>query len=91
MQALIITHVAVKFDDVIYIYASPKRHHDVLHLMHALGIECDGTEEQGFYTNQGTFLDRKQAFYVAAYNGQLNRDPDPSKYQGNELFSEDLW
>ena len=37
------------------------------------------------------FLDRKQAFKTATTEGQIARNPDPKLYQGDELFSEDLW
>jgi hypothetical protein len=37
------------------------------------------------------FLGRQEAFLYAKRIDQLARNPDPKLYQGDELFSEDLW
>lgn len=50
-------------------------------------------EEQGFITNTGEFLNRKEAFKHALYCGQLSTTTRESKKDRNEdeLYSEDLY
>ncbi len=43
---------------------------------------------QGFITDKGTFLDRKQAIYHAILSGQIK---DTGDLIGSVLTSEDLW
>ena len=87
-----ITHVAVKTDSFIWTLPEPYRHYHILHDMSKAEVLRNyGTEEQGFVTQQGKFLNRRAAMALAQDNGQLKRDPDPKHYQGDELFSEDLW
>jgi hypothetical protein len=82
---------------------APGRHHNVLHsLWHQfIGEAKDATvqrthasysgEIQGFLTDKGEFLDRRAALIHARECGQaLKRQPGVG-YQGDELFSEDLW
>lgn len=69
---------------------APARHHHVLQMMFQLGIPQDHTVEQGFLTDTGRFVRRKPAFRIAELAGQLIRPPGYG-YQGDELFSEDLW
>jgi len=45
---------------------------------------------QGFVDREGKFLTRKEAYIVAKENEQLLPRKD-NGYQGEELFSEDLW
>lgn len=79
--------VAIIYNDNMYCLPKPNRHHHVIRMIG--GIR--GPDTQGFYDANGLFLDRKQAYIRAQETGQLNRDPSPLKYQGEELFSEDLW
>jgi hypothetical protein len=44
---------------------------------------------QGFMTSEGRFVDRKQAFCIAQFHGQLLDPTDPFSYP--TLMSEDLW
>ena len=80
-----ITHVALKDGNKVYSLPAPNRHHDVIGMIGG----THGQEVQGFLDANGTFLNRKQAFVVAQMTGQLKRGPDG--YQGDQLFSEDLW
>lgn len=83
-----ITHVAIWHKEHLIGLRAPKRHHDIINdpetppevAMHGI---------QGFLTDEGTFLPRREAFVLAERNGQLNRRP--GGYDGPELFSEDLW
>ena len=83
-----ITHVAIWRNDTIYALPKPNRHHNVFQLIDDTSYKM---EIQGFLDDQGNFLDRKIAYIIAKTSGQLARPGDPKLYQGNELFSEDLW
>jgi len=43
---------------------------------------------QGFLTSKGYFVDRYQAYGIATYNGQVDKEKAIKK---DSLFSEDLW
>lgn len=60
----------------------PARHH---HILNAHGGLADG--EQGFLTDEGRFVDRVDARFIAEKSRQIVREV------GNiyELFSENLW
>lgn len=45
-------------------------------------------EIQGFVTNEGKFVDRKEAYLIAKESNQIL---DSSKTRGLELYSEDLY
>ncbi len=87
----LITEVAVKdIYDRVWHLPSPFRHHHVLHLMNR-GSYKNIDAEQGFLDNSGKFVDREEAFKLACLNGQLKRRQGTGCYNGDELFSEDLW
>lgn len=86
-----ITHVAIWRNDTIYALEKPNRHHHVFQIMDDRDIEVFNMEIQGFLDEQHNFLDRKQAFIHARNIGQTARNLDPKLYQGDQLFSEDLW
>lgn len=63
-----------------------KRHADIFENMTKHGIKYDrNTLEQGFYTDDGTFLNRYDAKEYAIACGQITSS------EFAELFSEDLW
>lgn len=82
-----ITHVAIKHAGKVHSLPAPNRHHHVIRAMGGI----PGPDIQGFLDDTGRFLTRKQAFRLASANGQIIRPTDPSTYQGDQLFSEDLW
>jgi hypothetical protein len=85
-----IVGVAIQVDGGrVYKLPCPNRHHNIFPIMD--DPDLDGDCVQGFYDEDGNFLDRVQAMARAQFTKQLKRDPDPKKYQGPELFSEDLW
>jgi hypothetical protein len=85
-----ITHVAIRFDGIIYSLPKPNRHHHVIKLIvdttDAKMVDSHG-EDQGFLDDTGKYLTRKEALDIALVNGQM-RDDRPIY---NELFSENLW
>ena len=73
---------AIKKDGVIY---TGKRHCNILSNAKPFGYLKDG--EQGFVTDKGEFLNRKQSYMYAIRNKQ----PFIRKITGGVLTSEDLW
>lgn len=82
-----ITHVAIKYKDVVYSLAAPDRHHHVLRVIHKKH-KSTAFNEQGFLTNEGKFVTREEAFVIAKAAAQIR---DITKTVSSELFSEDLW
>lgn len=87
-----ITHVAIKYDGKVYALPKPNRHHDVIRMIAAEnGIGIQGPDVQGFLDYNGLFMNRSGAYIRALKNGQLNRRSGPGAYNGQDLYSEDLW
>ncbi len=87
-----ITHVAIRFRDVVYSLPAPNRHHDVIRkISEETGAETVNTmgEDQGFLDEGGRYLTRRQALGVAQREGQL-KDGALGLRLGR-LFSEDVW
>lgn len=79
--------VATMIEGVVWAMPKPNRHHNIIRwLAGELNFKKPVQGTQGFYTDTGEFLDRKQAHALALANGQC-KDPDHPR----ELFSEDLW
>ena len=83
--------VAVKFNKIMVCLPKPNRHCDCFwYAKDKLGLDKTSgypADYQGFYTNEGVFLNRKEAYIVAEKNNQIV-NPDPGK---GILFSENLW
>lgn len=87
-----IVGVAVKSANMVYSLPEPNRHHNVLRLLTDLKLTRNYSGEiEGFVDDKGKFLTRKEAYILASGNGQLKRLPGAQNYQGDELYSEDLW
>lgn len=69
---------------------APARHHHVLHQLSqwGRGKEVDGG--QGFITDTGRYVDRKEAWTIAKSAGQL-LPIAPTDGRGGTLYSEDVW
>ena len=82
-------------------WTPPARHRDILRQITGLydPEERPGwtyeSETQGFIDDKGNFLDRRAAMLHCLDNGQILArriaDANPNRYNGEELFSEDLW
>ena len=83
-----ITGVAIMYAGKLYKLPAPNRHHNVIQSIPG-GVK--GPDKQGFVLADGTFLGRREAMTLAESNGQLKRIPGKELYQGQELYSEDLW
>lgn len=86
VKARKIVGVACWYQNKMYQLAAPNRHH---HLKAKFDGQMGGGADQGFVDEDGHFLTRRQAMFVAKNNGQLKRRP--GGYDGPDLFSEDLW
>jgi len=82
--------VAIKYNDICICLPKPNRHHnciwyaaEVLKLKTPIG---NPGSSQGFYLNDGTFLNRQDALEYAIKNDQLI-----NKQAHHDLYSEDLW
>lgn len=84
--------VAIKCGEIVFSLPAPNRHHNVIHYIgENSGDQFIEKGIQGFITNHGEFLNRKEAMALAKANDQLNRISGEQYYQGPELYSEDLW
>jgi hypothetical protein len=84
-----ITHVAIRFQGVVYSLPEPNRHHDVIReIVQKTGVSHVDNDEQGFLDEDGRFLNRSQALLRALLTNQIK---DPNKIRAKMLFSEDLW
>jgi hypothetical protein len=84
-----IAAAAIRKGDRVYTLPPPARHHDIIRLIAEETAERPAVTEQdtqGFVTNEGRFVNRRQAVLVAIRAGQIERP----KWPGG-LYSEDLW
>lgn len=92
-----IVAAAIRINHAIISMPAPARHHDILRQISGLyGPDCRPfwtyeAETQGFITDAGVFLDRSEAYIHAHQCGQKLVGRRPDGYQGDHLFSEDLW
>jgi len=90
-RKLQIIGVAVRQGSITICLPKPNRHHDCIHYaVDTLGLKGPigaPADDQGFYLEDGTYLNRKQAAAQVLSNGQELRE----KVGGRVLFSENLW
>lgn len=92
-----IVAAAIRINHAIISMPAPARHHDILRQIGGLYDPeprpswTFEAEVQGFVTDGGVFLDRREACAHVLECGQPLRLRRPDGYQGDELFSEDLW
>jgi len=85
-----ITKAAIRSGPITYRVEPPGRHHDCIWIMRARGI-CVGViavSEEGFWTNQDRFVDRKEGWKIAVAANQIIRECGGPR---DTLFSEHLW
>lgn len=83
---------------------TPARHHTLIHALFPHGIrqcvlyDLDGLDDQGFLTDTGRFVNRREACRIVVANNQPLRPPPPGampppaeRGDDGELYSEDLW
>lgn len=81
-----IAAAAIKFRGKVYHLPAPNRHHHIIAYIRNLHETAVTQEVQGFLTNSGKFLDRKEAARIAIAAGQIKALRWPPN-----LYSEDLW
>lgn len=93
-----IVAAAIRINHCVCSMAAPARHHDILRQINGLfdpderPAHTYEAETQGFLTSGGQFLDRRAALlHVREVEQKMIRRQGPGTYQGDELFSEDLW
>lgn len=92
-----IVAAAIKVGDLICSLPIPARHHHIIRALASAGAENFDERKEGFLSDQGLFLNRREAWDHAHTCGQgtPRRDAilkaNPNTYDGFELFSEDLW
>ncbi|NIM21876.1 MAG: hypothetical protein GTN64_05580 [Candidatus Latescibacteria bacterium] len=84
-----IVAVAARSNLLGFLYALPKpsRHSDLISETTKSGFLWSGFTA-GFLTNEGRFVDRDKAWYIAAAAGQILPRDDLTP---GTLYSEDLW
>lgn len=83
-----IVGAAIHLDGNTYWLEAPARHGDVMAALCKLGQKRTAVVgDQGFVTQNGDFLTRRDARQVAERYGQLK----PNALKHDELFSEDVW
>lgn len=81
-----IISVAISAFGLISSLPAPARHHDVLRKLFDLKELALPGETQGFLTNTGRYVNRRDAAVIALGAGQTEKLISPP-----ELYSEDLW
>lgn len=76
-------------DGIVYSLPAPNRHPHIFWDYYNKNGKVLLCKEQGFYTNEGIYLNRYDAFKVATAAGQITvKTGNPAS---EELFSEDMW
>lgn len=83
-----IVAAAIQIDGVTHSLPAPARHHDVMYALDEdYWKKCMGTEESGFLTSAGRFVDREEGCRIARAAGQIKLKTGPEHI----LFSECMW
>ena len=90
-KVLYVVGVAMRIGGRIWSAPAPKRHPDLLIALEDFGV-CNRVPpaDQGFLLSNGTFANRSEAFLIASAAEQII-PRQPGQYDGDELFSEDVW
>ena len=88
MQKITIEGVAIvnNSNGIMHVLPRPHRHKDILNYLKQNKIEIDNYIE-GFVTNTGTFVTRKEAKIIAIDAGQIINNYNT----GPLLWSDDVW
>lgn len=88
MSGETIEGAAIRHAGKIYSLPRPARHHDVIARVRGLGLGGPvSAHAQGFVTDRGRFVDRREACTIARLAGQIVEKHGPR----DVLFSEDVW
>ena len=76
---------------LVFTMPRPARHGDITATVYLLNQGATIDAEQGFITDDGVFLNRRDAFIHAVANAQPWRADRGNRFNATELYSEDLW
>ncbi len=69
-----VERAAIRTDEgTVYSVWRPRRHHDILALLHTRGLPIPSIRNQGFVTSTGRFVSRAEAAQIALAAGQVPR------------------
>lgn len=80
-----IVAAAIVYKGKTYSLPAPNRHHNVIWLIHDETGDTNIQGTQGFLTDTGKFVGRKQAKAIALKSEQI------TETEHDDLYSEDLW
>jgi len=88
-----IVRAAMRHRGKVYDVPAPGRHHHVIRLICSMGeasTSAPVTDDGGFLTSAGRYVDREEAWTIAEAAGQL-LERAPTDHRGGCLYSEDVW
>lgn len=82
----------IENEAMVFSKPKPARHHHLIHQVAGLIGRPVSPDEQGFLTNEGRYVSRRQAYHIARLSGQIPFEERIIPTPGTEkIFSEDLW
>lgn len=78
-------------DPIVFTMPRPARHGNIVATLSLLHPAAALEAEQGFITDDGVFLNRRDAFIHAVANAQPWRSDRGHRPGATHLFSEDIW
>jgi hypothetical protein len=88
MITIVCAAIREKSTGIVFSLPKPKRHHHILHALHAIGTQPapNAYYDQGFITSEGIFVGRVEAAHIVLKASQATQLISPPA-----LYSEDLW
>lgn len=83
-----LVRAALLHDGKIWSVPAPGRHHHVIRLMADAGLGPEAQRHQGFMTDTGRYVDRREGLKIAEAANQIIRRTGNAD---DQLYSEDLW
>lgn len=83
-----LVRAALLYKGKIWSVPAPGRHHNVIQLMAGAGLGPEAQRDQGFLTDIGRFVDRREGLCIAEAANQIIRRTGNAD---DKLYSEDLW
>lgn len=84
--ALTVKTAAIRIGEAVFTLPRPNRHHNVMWLLHILGVGAGQMHDSGFVLSDGTYAGRVEAADIALRSGQIE-----TLISSPNLYSEDLW
>lgn len=84
-----IVAAAIRYPSGFFALAPPYRHHHIVDYLASRGMRQGLEWQEGFLTNTGRFVNRKDAYQIAEAARQIL--PGAVSFKHTDLYSEDLW